>query len=63
MKMKKLRELKKNPPYKHTCACLGEGKVEYLMELPEATTCVLPRYFKRDGDKWIEVAVTKTPCF
>lgn len=62
MKMKKLRELKRNPPYKHTCSCLPKGEVEYLMELPEYSTCVNPKYFIRKDNEWVEVVVPKEHC-
>jgi hypothetical protein len=61
MKMKTYRKLMKHPPYKHTCACQGEGQCEYLTELPDVQgDCLGPKYWKRvgDTDNWVDVTDT-----
>lgn len=48
----------KNPPYKHTCECMS-AECEYLVELPPIQEdCVGCKYWKRDGDDWIDVTDT-----
>lgn len=61
MKMKQIREQKKNPPYKHTCDCLSD-EFEYLMNLPKESMCSNPRYYERTKENtWKDVTsqVTK----
>lgn len=53
MKMKQKRQLEKNPPYMHTCSCTD--REEFLTELPTAAYCVNPRYYKRNGDSWVDI--------
>lgn len=58
MKMKTLRKLMKNPPYKHTCGCMT-ADCHYLVSLPKVQEdCVDCRYWKRVGDDWIDVTDT-----
>ena len=59
MKMKEQRRLlKKNPIYKHTCNCMMQD-YQIIDELPETSSCVNSRYYKKDPtdkkDRWIDV--------
>lgn len=59
MKMKEQRRLlKKKPIYKHTCNCMMQD-YQIIDELPETSSCVNSRYYKKDPtdkkDRWIDV--------
>lgn len=59
MKMKEQRRLEKNKPiYKHTCNCMMQD-YQIIDELPETSSCVDSRYYKKDkndkNNRWIDV--------